>query len=418
MSFVPYHIHHLNLANGEYSPEWSATCGHYVVVWWGSVPLGEQYFNPGSLWTQAEPRIARAVAHTLQQYAGLENKTISVGCASLMECAELAKSVLVEYDRNLFPEICPVSVVVCTRDRASYLRTCLAYLLQQQCKPAEIIVVDNASQTDETRSVAQSFPGVTYVREDRPGLDIARNTGARYASHGVIAYTDDDTLPDPLWVYRVYESFKKTSVAAMTGLVLAAELRTEAQLIFERHWPFNRGYIDKYYDTPFFMSRLASGVPAWDIGAGANMAFRKEVFERIGYFDERLDVGAAGCSGDSEFWYRILAHGYTIHYNPRAVVHHVHRETIDGLKKQLYAYMRGFAAAILVQYQRFKNPGDLKHLFLHVPRYYLHRIIRGFPRYTFRNRTLWHELRGLFAGILYFWKHRHTNPNSIAHGKS
>jgi GT2 family glycosyltransferase len=82
------------------------------------------------------------------------------------------------------------------------------------------------------------------------------------------------------------------------------------------------------------LPNISCGVPAWDVGAGANMAFRKTVFEKVGYFDERLDVGASGCSGDSEYWYRIMAEGFTCRYFPHIYVYHQHRESWDDLKSR------------------------------------------------------------------------------------
>jgi GT2 family glycosyltransferase len=152
----------------------------------------------------------------------------------------------------------------------------------------------------------------------------------------------------------------------------------------------------------------------WEIGAGANMAFRKSVFEEVGYFDERLDVGAAGCSGDSEQWYRILAHGFQIIYNPLAVVHHSHRDSIVGLKKQLHGYMRGFTVAILIQYQRFGHTGNLRHLIKVFPFYYVTLLGKGFPFYNAQYRTLFAEISGVISGFFYYWKHRDRgSKNSI-----
>jgi len=93
---------------------------------------------------------------------------------------------------------------------------------------------------------------------------------------------------------------------------------------------------------------LEYGVPVWEIGAGANMAFRKSIFDLVGYFDERLDVGASGCSGDSEFWYRILAEGWNCFYQPKAYVYHQHREEAKDLNHQLFSYMRGQVSSLLV----------------------------------------------------------------------
>lgn len=313
---------------------------------------------------------------------------------------------------SAMPGPAPVSVVVCTRDRERDLASCLTALAHQHVAPAEIIVVDNASVTDETRMVARRF-GVRYIREETPGLDIARNRGVRAARYPIIAFTDDDARPDAFWIFRVAETFRDPGVSAMTGLVIAASLDTEAEVIFEKYWPFNRGYLPKIFDDKFFRSSLAGGPPVWQIGAGANMAFRQETFARAGYFDPRLDAGAAGCSGDSELWYRVLAAGMTIVYNPLAVVHHNHRRSIDELRRQLYSYMRGFTVAILIQYERFRHRGNLRHLFGVLPPYYLSLIRKGFPRYAFQYQTLFHELRGILSGLVYYFRNRNVESKIL-----
>ena len=70
-----------------------------------------------------------------------------------------------------------VSVVVCTRDRADQLERCLAAVLALRHPAFEVLVVDNASATDATATLAARHP-VRYVREERPGLNWARNRDA------------------------------------------------------------------------------------------------------------------------------------------------------------------------------------------------------------------------------------------------
>ena len=411
MTFSKYIIHHLDLATDVRPIQDVRHLAHYCVFWYRSIPLGESYlhFEKPITARQFWEECLRVVSPALLKYA------LSSGYAG-----ELSK---IQPDLEAIREVCErvltfvhpsepqqvdISVVICTRDRAGYLRNCLEHLRSQYAAPVEIIVVDNASLSDDTRAVAESLD-VRYVREDRPGLDIARNTGARAAKGSIVAYTDDDTKPDPYWTYRVFESFRDPSTAGMTGLVIAASLETEAEVIFEKFWPFNRGYVKKMYDEHFFSAFLNDGPPVWEIGAGANMAFRKQVFEETGYFDERLDVGAAGCSGDSELWYRILACGFSIQYNPQAVVYHSHRKSIPGLRRQLYSYMRGFTVAILIQYQRFGHRGNIQHLFK-VMRYYLHLLKRGFPYYHFQYKTLFSEIRGILSGFVYYLRHKNRDP--------
>ena len=108
----------------------------------------------------------------------------------------------------------------------------------------------------------------------------------------------------------------------------------------------------------------------WRIGAGANTAFRRRVFERVGLFDERLGAGAAGCSEDSELWYRVLAEGGACLYEPRAVVHHHHRAEWPALLRQTRAYMRGHVAALFVQHRRWGHASNLRRVFVQLPRYF------------------------------------------------
>jgi GT2 family glycosyltransferase len=298
------------------------------------------------------------------------------------------------------------SVIICTRDRPDELRRCLASLPQQTLRAHEVIVVDNASIDPRTRDVARAA-GVIYVREDRPGLDIARNTGARRATSPIVAYTDDDVLLHPAWLERLVAAFDSPEIAAVTGLVLPAELATEAQRHFETYWSFGRGYLRQDFDAERFAAHRDDVFPAWEIGAGASMAFRRQVFERVGYFDERLDVGQAGCSGDSEFWYRVLAAGLTCRYEPRSVAFHFHRRTLDGLAQQIHHYMRGHAAALMVQWERTGIGANRRQALLHKPRWYAGRMwqrLRGARRP--QDRFLREEVLGFLSGLVFYLRHR------------
>lgn len=391
MPVYPYKIVHIQLNHQEIFIPPSDRCGYYFVFWRNEIPVGDWYVSKGELYNEE-----------------MFKKKIEEGTKARLDEYQSARLNKYQHSLENLPGSVDISVVICTRNRTADLAVCLDHLQQQKCKPAEIIVVDNAPGDNSTEQLVQNYNGVTYCREPRPGLDIARNTGARIASSPVIAYTDDDVEAHPLWLFHVNESFKDPQVSAMTGLVIAAELETESQQIFEKYWSFNRGYTDRYYTPEFFNKHLRTGPPVWEIGAGANMAFRKKIFEEAGYFDERLDVGAAGCNGDSEMWFRILAHGGTIHYNPRAVTFHKHRKELKQLKKQLFYYMRGFAAAALIQQQHDKRVNYKKHLYGNLPKYYLKKLLRHFPTYPFRYQTLFREMGGLLSGILYYRKHKHA----------
>jgi len=218
----------------------------------------------------------------------------------------------------------------------------------------------------------------------------------------------------PLWVYYVQESFASSQAGAMTGLVIASSLNTESQQLFEKQYSFNRGYCDKVYDNAYFNASLSIGPRVWNIGAGANMAFRRSIFNVAGYFDERLGAGAAGCSEDSEMWYRILAKGFEILYNPRAVAFHEHRKEVNDLKHQVFSYMRGHAAAALIQQSQIKEAGYRRYLYRMIFKSCMPLLIKRFFQADERKMILI-QLRGIFSGIFFFFRNKNKPPqtNSI-----
>lgn len=413
-----YQIRHLQLTREQPVPaDWTGQTGWYLVFWWHEIPVGHLFVEPtDTLNRQAVSEKCRAV---IQQFIDkLENQVTSQSAddqslpvtVSFETLQHELKQRLSPFVIEAMPATVPVTAVICTRNRPDQLGRCLQSLRELPCQPGEIIVVDNAPPDDRTLAVVKQFPEVIYCREPRPGLDVARNTGARQASLPLVAYVDDDVIIHPHWVYQVWQTFQDPAVGAMTGLIIASELRTEAQVIFETFWSFNRGYQDKYYGVDFFNRTLADGPPVWEVGAGANMAFRRSLFAQIGYFDERLDAGAAGCNGDSEMWFRVLANGHTIHYNPRAVLFHEHRQELAALKKQLYSYMRGHTVAALIQQRQCRKAGYRRYVFRTMPEYYYHLVKTGFPDFNARHQTLGVELKGILSGLLFYVKNRVEPP--------
>lgn len=228
----------------------------------------------------------------------------------------------------------PVSVVVCTRNRTDYLKHCLQALLQLNYPVFEIIVVDNAPVDDETKNMVASLP-VLYVREDRPGLDWARNRGIKEAKYSLVAFTDDDAKVDAFWLYAINQAFLNPSIMAVSGLVAPAELETSAQHIFELGYGgMGHGYSRKYFSRKQISNQRL--LQASSFGIGANMAFRKEVFEKVGYFDVAFDVGTpTNGGGDVEMFFRLVNSGYTMQYEPSMLIWHTHRRDMKALEKQI-----------------------------------------------------------------------------------
>ena len=301
-----------------------------------------------------------------------------------------------------------VTVAVCTHERPVELARCLASILRSTERAEEIIVVDNAPTSSATRDVVAGFEGVRYVCEPRKGLSAARNAALAAAACDVVAFADDDVTVHPEWVRRIRRSFADPSVMVVTGLVLPAELETEAQRIFEQDLQFfHQGYRRRRFDSDFFQRTRSKGVPVWSIGAGANMAIRRAAFE-LGYrFDTRLGPGVfGGCGEDSEYWYRLLHDGWSCIYEPAICVSHYHRRDLPALRQLVYEYMKGHVAALILQFRKTREIGNLRRLLLRLPAEYLILLLRsaatGFPiEYRIQLRGALGCLAGLrflFAG--------------------
>jgi glycosyltransferase involved in cell wall biosynthesis len=248
--------------------------------------------------------------------------------------------------------VLPATVAVCTRDRPGDLSNCLVALSRLRDQGQEILVVDSASRSDETRQVVAQFPQARYVRVERPGLDIARNRAMRDARHPIVAFTDDDAEPDPDWLYHLTQGFDDRRILAVTGLTMPLELETPAQEWFERTNGFGRGFTRTVYHgtshNPFLVG---------PIGAGVNMALRRETMELVGRFDEALDAGTPTRSGgDHDMFTRILMAGYSIVYEPAALNRHRHRREWEGLRDTIYGYGVGVYSHLTGHLLRNREP--------------------------------------------------------------
>jgi GT2 family glycosyltransferase len=259
-------------------------------------------------------------------------------------------------------------------------------------------VVDNAPRGAATAQAVRAFPGVRYMAEDRPGLSHARNAGIEAAKGEIIAFTDDDVELPPDWIARLAAPFADPGVGCVTGLVLPADLSGEAACLFEfAIGGFGHLLHRRRFDRSYLRSDWWRPPDVWKIGAGANMAMRRAVFAEVGLFDPRLGAGAAGCSEDSEFWFRLLHAGHVCLYDPAAVVFHHHRGDRPALVRQLRAYARGHVVALFVQFSQDRQPAHLIRAFALMPWYYLKLALRALRD---RDRDLLAIVRPQILGCL------------------
>jgi glucosyl-dolichyl phosphate glucuronosyltransferase len=218
-----------------------------------------------------------------------------------------------------------ITVILCTYNRYKDLARALESIAASQMAASvtwEVLVVDNNS-ADQTRSVVESISATYrgrfhYVFEPRQGKSYALNTGIAHAHGKVLAFVDDDLIFDPTWLHNLTADLLHDSEwVGVGGRILPIEGFTPPSWLLKD--------VSQWGAIVFASFDLGEGTCALERPPyGANMAFRRSVFEKHGGF--RTDLGPRPSSQirneDTEFGRRLLSAGERLKYEPSAVVYH------------------------------------------------------------------------------------------------
>jgi len=217
-----------------------------------------------------------------------------------------------------------------------------------------VMVVDDGS-SDRTREIAGRYP-VTLLSQPKRGAAAARNMGIRHARGEYVAFTDADCVVERRWLLELVQGFDDASVACVGGEIAAPPPETELERYYVACNPISQeNAVEKE------MVILPHVITA-------NAMFRRDVFDKVGLFDERFP--SAG-GEDLDLGWRIHWAGYRMKYVPSAKVVHRHKSRLRQLFRQHYRY--GYAWTVIVRKHRelFKNegpscwgiyPGDIRAL--------------------------------------------------------
>lgn len=277
-----------------------------------------------------------------------------------------------------------VSIILCSYNRCENLRNVLRDLIDMEAPQSvsyEVLVIDNNS-TDKTRLVVETAikekPSLfKYILETKQGKSFALNKGIRSAQGSILAFTDDDVQVDRKWLIGITECFAGSDCVGVGGRILPIWNSIKPHW-FDEGGPYGPGGIVKldFGEHPCELQR-----PVW----GANMAFRRKVFDKYGLFREDLGPNPTNLvrGEDTEFCSRLIRGKEKIVYAPMALVFHPVEEE-RATKKYLKSWWFNEGRA-----RQRSNPIDAKsHVcYLGIPRYYFRTFLNAAIKWLFCGNT-------------------------------
>lgn len=223
------------------------------------------------------------------------------------------------------------SVIIPTYNRKDLLKKCLVSLFAQTFHKDgyEVIVVDDGS-TDGTADFLSLLNPLDpshfhFLTQNHKGPAAARNLGIKQAQGEIIAFTDDDCVPPANWLEKLYDGFKRhPEVAIVSGCQEAQDNILKENLIAQ---------YERFQTREIYGGKDKEIVGGFETPGGVtnNMAVRKEVFDKVGLFDENFPVPAGE---DADLKKRIADAGFKFLYIPLKVEHHQEYSLRGFLRQQ------------------------------------------------------------------------------------
>ncbi|XZF12460.1 glycosyltransferase [Chitinophagaceae bacterium MMS25-I14] len=216
-----------------------------------------------------------------------------------------------------------VSAVICSYNRARFILKAVESIFEQDFdkNQYEVIVVDNNS-TDNTATLLEEYktahPGYnfSYYIEKNQGVAYTRNRCAREARGELVVYLDDDSIAQPGWLSTTVRFFDEHANVYSTGGKITPYFLTGIPDWYSKYF---FGLVGNFDQGPRVKKLTGARYPC-----GANMAFRKKVFDEVGYFNTDLGRKGAGLLANEEkdIYLRILHSGKDVYYLPDVEVLH------------------------------------------------------------------------------------------------
>lgn len=244
-----------------------------------------------------------------------------------------------------------VSVVICTYNRKEALRTTLDSLRYLRYPDFEVVVVLGPCTDGSEEMLTAYLPHLKLAHCDITNLSKARNIGIAQASGDIVAFLDDDGIPEPDWLDKLVRGYRSPKVGGVGGFIRNhTGVLFQAQVVVCDRFGDNQGYPNP--EAANVSHR--PGTRRYFSLTGCNSSFRRTVLEEIGGFDEEY----AYFLDETDVCLRVVEAGYDLEIAGAAQVLHKyaasHLRTAERLPTSLFYPARSKAYFCM----KFALPGE------------------------------------------------------------
>jgi GT2 family glycosyltransferase len=226
-----------------------------------------------------------------------------------------------------------VSIIIATRDKADLLKRCVSSILEKtDYKEFEIVIVDNQSSEPETRDYLASLGNEGRIRHlsyDKPfNFAALNNFAVRSVATDFVLFLNNDTeVISPEWLSAMLEFAQREDVGAVGAkLYYPNDTVQHGGVIIGLRGIADHAHRDLPRSSDGYIGRL-NVIQNLSAVTGACLMMRRNVFDEVGGFDERL----AYCFNDVDLCLKIRRNGYLIVWTPYAELYH-HESASGGSK--------------------------------------------------------------------------------------
>jgi GT2 family glycosyltransferase len=241
-----------------------------------------------------------------------------------------------------------VSIIIVNYNGKKFLEQCLSALFKTDYPLScyEVIMVDNGSMDNSVKYVKENFPFVRIIALSKNyGFTGGCNKGVKGARGEFVAFLNNDTVVDKNWLRELVKVMQINKKIGMCGSKIIFIEKPEIV-------QYAGGYLHllgAIFD-PFHESKPDRDFYYVGSICGASFLIRKDLFEKVGGFDEDFFLYA----DEVDLCLRVWLVGYRVAYSPYSIVHHYGEGTVNKLNNKI-------AQSNNVLYARLRSSATIYH---------------------------------------------------------